>query len=60
MARNYLAIPATNGPSERSFSIPGSVLATRKAAMTEGMAKAIMCCKYWLRFNDELAHDDMV
>ena len=60
MARDYLAIPATSVPSERCFSIAGSVLTTRRAAMTEGMANAIMCCKYWLGFNDELAHDDMV
>ena len=60
MVRDYLAIPATSVPSERCFSIAGSVLTTRGAAMTEGMANSIMCCKYWLGFNDELAHQDMV
>ena len=26
--------------------------------MTEGMANAIMCCKYWLGF-EEFAHQDL-
>ena len=28
--------------------------------MTKGIVNAIMCCKYWLGFDDELAHQDMV
>ena len=60
VARDYLAILATSVPSERCFSITGSVLTTRRAAMTKGIVNAIMCCKYWLGFDDELAHQDMV
>ena len=52
MARDYLAIPATSVPSERCFSIAGSVLTKRRSVMTEGMANAIMCCKYWLGFHE--------
>ena len=59
MSRDYLAILATSVPSERCFSIAGSVLTKRRSAMTEGMANAIMCCKYWLGF-DELCQQDMV
>ena len=58
MARDYLAIPATSVPSECCFSIAGSVLTKRRSAMTEGMANAIMCCKYWLGF-EEFAHQDL-
>ena len=58
MARDYLAIPATSVPSECCFSIAGSVLTKRRSAMTEGMANAIICCKYWLGFR-EFAHQDM-
>ena len=58
MARDYLAIPATSVPSERCFSIAGSVLTKRRSSMTEGMANAIMCCKYWLGF-DELCQQDL-
>ena len=60
IAPDYLAIPATSVPSERCFSTTGSVLTTRRAAMAEGMVNAIMCYKYWLGFDDELAHQDMV
>ena len=59
MARDYLAIPATSVPSERCFPIAGSVLTKRRSVMTEGMANAIMCCKYWLGF-DELPPQDIL
>jgi len=59
MARDYLAIPATSVPSEHCFSIAGNVLTKRRSAMTEGMANAIMCCKYWLGF-DEFTPQDMI
>lgn len=57
MARDYLAIPATSVPSERCFSIAGSVLTKRRSSMTEGMANAIMCCKYWLGFHEFCPQD---
>jgi len=59
MARRYLAIPATSVSSERCFSIAGNVLTKRRSSMTEGMANAIMCCKYWLGF-DEFTLLDMI
>lgn len=59
MARDYLAIPATSVPSEDCFSIAGNVSTKRRSVMTEGMANAIMCCKYWLGF-DEFTPLDMV
>jgi len=40
-------------------SIAGNVLTKRRSAMTEGMANAIMCCKYWLGF-DEFTPQDMI
>lgn len=57
MARDYLAIPATSVPSERCFSIAGSVLTKRRSSMTEGMANSIMCCKYWLGFEEFCPQD---
>jgi len=59
MARDYLAIPATSVPSECCFSIAGNVLTKRRSSMTEGMANTIMCCKYWLGF-DEFTPLDMI
>ena len=59
MARDYLAIPATSVPSERCFSLAGNVLTKQRSSMTEGMANAIMCCKYWLGY-DEFSTQDML
>ena len=58
MARDYLAIPATSVPSEYCFSIAGNILTKRRGGMTEGIANAIMSCKYWLGF-DEITQQDM-
>ena len=58
MARDYVAIPATSVPSECCFSIAGSVLTKSRSSMTEGMTNALMCCKYWLGF-DELCQQDL-
>ena len=52
MARDYLAISATSVPSERCFSIASSLLTKQRGRMAEGMANAIMCCKYWLGFEE--------
>lgn len=52
MARDYLAIPATSVPSERCFSIASGLLTKQRGRIAEGMANAIMCCKYWLGFDE--------
>lgn len=52
MARDYLAIPATSVPSERCFSIASGLLTKQRGKMAEGMANTIMCCKYWLGFDE--------
>ena len=60
MARDYLAIPATSVPLERCFSIAGNILTKQRGGMTEGIANAIMSCKYWLGFDEIIQHDMIV
>jgi hypothetical protein len=48
MARDYLAIPATTTPSERTFSVAGRTITDNRGRLVSKTVRATMCLRSWL------------
>jgi hypothetical protein len=47
MARDYGAIPATSAPSERVFSIAGSLISKKRTRISSENVRYVLCLKSW-------------
>jgi hypothetical protein len=58
MARDYLAIPATDAPVERAFSGGADLVDDKRGSLGVGMIRASLCLRSWLKQLDrELSVD---
>ncbi len=47
IARDYLAIPATSAPSERTFSYAGNLISKRRTRISSENVRYVLCLRSW-------------
>jgi hAT family C-terminal dimerisation region len=47
MARDYLAIPASSGPSERTFSYAGNLISKKRTRISSENVRYVLCLRSW-------------
>ena len=60
MARDFQAIPATSGPSERQFSYAGNLITKKRTRIASENVRYVLCLRSWGLLPDSDDEKEMV